>query len=1373
MSTTHLVPIPKSRFGILLALVSVLFIGPAFASTRYVNAGATGAVHDGLSWDTAATTVQAGVDAASAGDDVWVAKGVYPGSANIFKNVNLYGGFAGTETALSQRDWKLNTTILDAGGGAANIATNLAATSVIDGFTIRNTNRLTGIGVTLAGTSVKLYNCTLLHHGTAVSAGGTASTVANCFIADAAVGVSSDGGSPVIDGNVITGCGSAIALGFGTPAAYNNTIVNNGTGVEYANFLRGNIIAWNGTGVSSFNTTSANLPANNCVYGNDSDWGSNTSQTGLNGNIAVDPKLANPAVGNVRLQTSSPCINAGYSVTLPLAVDVYGQTRVQGAKIDIGAAEYGSAPPAINPMTIRISPSGDDANDGQSWASAKKSLQSAVDSMFGLGGEIWVKRGVYSDPVSIFYTLSVRGGFYGDESVLAMRQGSAFTLSVDPRSVAISVMARVSPATIDEAGIRGGYAGIECDGGATVISDCSVAGCTDGIAVYAGAPALVNDTIAGNSHGMYCLDGTPAITNTILAANSTGVYQDPDGAGTPALSHCCVFGNGVNFSGVADPTGSNGNISADPQLASTAYGDLHIQPGSPCINAGYAAVTPAPGDRDIDGEPRVHLGQIDIGADESNGATRSVTPRVVWVDGAIGSDANDGSTHDLAMKTVQAGVNAVSPAGGEVWVCEGTYPSNIEMRPFAYLYGGFSGSETSRGSRDAKGNPTTLAGDASAPTVSFDGGYTFAGIDGFTVTNGSNAIACNSSSPTISHDTLPNSTVGLQTTDSSPVVEFCTVSGNSWGFYMDGGAATLRNNTITGNSTAGIACWNGTTSLRDNSILGNGSNGLYIVGGASSVVGNTLMGGDTGMSATGGAQVTLANTIVAYNLTGLRVGATPTLVTARYCDLYNNNTVSIGLANPVGSNGNVSADPVFASPSYGDVHLQPSSTLIGTGDPTAVQTGDVDLDGAARLTAGLVDIGADEADGVARTVNPVVVRVSSSSGSDSNDGTSWARAKQTLQAGIDAASAAGGEVWVGGGTYTEPIRLKPFAYVYGGFNGSEYDRTSHPPVLGATVLDGTGIPTKIKVRGGYTFVGLDGVTVANSALGISAFGSAAAISRCQFLANSTAVSDSGGALTLSRNILTGNANANAFAVTSTGATSSITDNVFTNNGTGTSSSSGAINIDSGAQVVAGNLIVGSPVAVYSTGSGSIVNNTITGGRYGVYVYGLSGTAVYSDLIANNIVSATGTTGVYKTGTTITVSLRYNDVYGCPTLYSGITNPTGTNGNISADPKFRFTGVYRVAAGSPAIDAGDDASAIAGLADLDGKARPQGAHVDIGAYEYTASTLTIAEASRALRVAGGLSGAVMSDLVTLDLTHDSRVSLVDAVRVLRNAVGMDE
>src|SRR5262249_43945035 len=89
-------------------------------SVWYVNQNASGPVHDGTSWSTAFTDLQAALAAAQSGSEIWVAKGRYipsqPGDVNtsfvLRSGAAVYGGFAGSEVNRADRDWKLNETIL-------------------------------------------------------------------------------------------------------------------------------------------------------------------------------------------------------------------------------------------------------------------------------------------------------------------------------------------------------------------------------------------------------------------------------------------------------------------------------------------------------------------------------------------------------------------------------------------------------------------------------------------------------------------------------------------------------------------------------------------------------------------------------------------------------------------------------------------------------------------------------------------------------------------------------------------------------------------------------------------------------------------------------------------------------------------------------------------------------------------------------------------------------------------------------------------------------------------------------------------------------------------------------------------------------------
>lgn len=139
--------------------------GPALGNRLFVNDDATGA-NDGTSWANAYTDLQDALAISEVGDQIWVAEGTYkPDTIGgvqtstflIDKNLQLYGGFAGTESTLAQRgNPKEHPTILSGdlmGNDLENNPTankldnvltvvrvnaNITNETVIDGFIIRN-----------------------------------------------------------------------------------------------------------------------------------------------------------------------------------------------------------------------------------------------------------------------------------------------------------------------------------------------------------------------------------------------------------------------------------------------------------------------------------------------------------------------------------------------------------------------------------------------------------------------------------------------------------------------------------------------------------------------------------------------------------------------------------------------------------------------------------------------------------------------------------------------------------------------------------------------------------------------------------------------------------------------------------------------------------------------------------------------------------------------------------------------------------------------------------------------------------------------------------------------------------------------------------
>lgn len=133
---------------ILLCAGLVLAAAPiAAASTWFVDKASSSSTENGTQWATAFKTVQAAIDAASAGDEIWVAAATYDetradstGALLLKAGVALYGGFTGAEASRDARDWSAHATIISGtaarSGSAAYHVVLGADDAVLDGFTI-------------------------------------------------------------------------------------------------------------------------------------------------------------------------------------------------------------------------------------------------------------------------------------------------------------------------------------------------------------------------------------------------------------------------------------------------------------------------------------------------------------------------------------------------------------------------------------------------------------------------------------------------------------------------------------------------------------------------------------------------------------------------------------------------------------------------------------------------------------------------------------------------------------------------------------------------------------------------------------------------------------------------------------------------------------------------------------------------------------------------------------------------------------------------------------------------------------------------------------------------------------------------------------
>ncbi len=550
----------------------------AHAATIYVSTEGNDG-NAGTSWPTAKATLQAGLDAAESGDQVWVAAGTYVECITLKDGVGLYGGFAGWEGDLSDRDWTTNVTTLDGNQAGSVVTVPAGATEAtrIDGFTIRNGT----------GTSAGAYT----------SGGGIYCRSASATIAN----------------NTITGCsanyGAGITNAYGTATISGNTIESNVAAGSY------------GYGGGIYSYSSSPTITDNVITENDAILGGgiyteDASPSPTITSNTISHNHAAHAGGGIYCRISSPVITENI-ITDNDTGDPWTAGSGGGVCCDI------SVTAEIARNTISKNRSGDGAGIACNTSSSVPSVTSNT-----ISGNTASSRG---------------GGIYCHSSTT-----------------------HISANTISNNAVTGapGYGGGICCNGSVFDNNMIT-----GNSAYQGGGAhcpnstCVNNTITGNSSfdggGMYC--GGTTIVNTIVASNSSGISIIP--ASTMSLRCNCVYGNSTyNYSGADDPSGSDGNISADPRFACGPAANVHIQPDSPCIDAGDDTAVDTIG-TDVDGQARKQGLHVDIGADESDG-TGWPSPAVTVIHVSTqGNDEHDGSSWALAKRSVQAGIDAAAASG--------------------------------------------------------------------------------------------------------------------------------------------------------------------------------------------------------------------------------------------------------------------------------------------------------------------------------------------------------------------------------------------------------------------------------------------------------------------------------------------------------------------------------------------------------------------------------------------------------------------------------------------------------------------------------------------------------------------------------------
>jgi hypothetical protein len=360
----------------------------------YVDKDAPGPTHSGDDWTNALTNLQGALDLVVDGDQIWVAAGIYTPTHQILTTdtrtatfspvdgVQIYGGFNGDETSLSQRDWRAHPSILSGDLNGDDVvdtfennaensyhvvnAGNLDKTSTrLDGFIIQGGNANINNEARKIAYGGGLYNNNnlgspsmanlIFYKNYALVGGGLYNINADALVVNVSwIGNQADFGAAVrnIDcsptlvnalfiGNVAEYVGGAIYNSNGQPNINNCTAANNSTRRSQGEF---------GGGGAVFNDKITHLYLNNCIlWGNTS--GADTPDQVYNEEIPGDllnssyTELHSSLYPNGCSGFGSTCYEAEVK-TDPLFVNLPGLDGIIGTLDDNVRLMPGS--PAIN-----------------------------------------------------------------------------------------------------------------------------------------------------------------------------------------------------------------------------------------------------------------------------------------------------------------------------------------------------------------------------------------------------------------------------------------------------------------------------------------------------------------------------------------------------------------------------------------------------------------------------------------------------------------------------------------------------------------------------------------------------------------------------------------------------------------------------------------------------------------------------------------------------------------------------------------------------------------------------------------------------------------------------------------------------------------